>query len=51
VSATVQNVFVITKYQGLDPEIAANGNPGNPGIDNSLYPKPRTYSLALNLDF
>jgi iron complex outermembrane receptor protein len=49
-NATVQNVFVITKYSGLDPEIAANtGN--NPGIDNSLYPRPRTYSLGVNLDF
>jgi iron complex outermembrane receptor protein len=50
-NASVQNVFVITKYTGLDPEIAANGNPGNPGIDNNLYPRPRTYNLGLNLDF
>jgi iron complex outermembrane receptor protein len=49
-NAVVQNVFVITKYSGLDPEIAANtGN--NPGIDNSLYPRPRTYSLGVNMDF
>ncbi len=38
----VQNVFVITKYTGLDPEI-----PG--GADNSFYPRPRVYSLGLNL--
>lgn len=44
VSANVQNVFVITKYTGLDPEI-----PG--GIDNNFYPRPRTYSLGFNLDF
>src|SRR6187399_2026508 len=44
VSATVQNVFVITNYSGLDPEI-----PG--GIDNNFYPRPRTYSLGFNLDF
>jgi iron complex outermembrane receptor protein len=44
VSANVQNVFVITKYSGLDPEI-----PG--GIDNNFYPRPRTYSLGVNLDF
>jgi TonB-dependent starch-binding outer membrane protein SusC len=43
-SANVQNVFVITKYSGLDPEI-----PG--GIDNNFYPRPRTYSLGVNLDF
>jgi iron complex outermembrane receptor protein len=44
ISANVQNVFVITKYSGLDPEI-----PG--GIDNNFYPRPRTYSLGFNLDF
>jgi hypothetical protein len=38
----VQNVFVITKYTGLDPEI-----PG--GIDNSFYPRPRVYSIGFNL--
>jgi iron complex outermembrane receptor protein len=44
ISATVQNVFVITKYTGLDPEVSA-------GIDNSLYPRPRVMALGLNLDF
>jgi TonB-linked SusC/RagA family outer membrane protein len=44
VSANVQNVFVITKYSGLDPEIPS-------GIDNNFYPRPRTYSLGFNLDF
>ncbi len=44
VSANVQNVFVITKYSGLDPEIPN-------GIDNNFYPRPRTYSLGVNLDF
>lgn len=44
ISAVVQNVFVVTKYKGLDPEI-------NGGIDNNFYPRPRTYSLGLNLDF
>lgn len=41
--ANVQNVFVITKYRGLDPEIAG-------GIDNNFYPRPRVYSLGFNLD-
>jgi TonB-dependent starch-binding outer membrane protein SusC len=40
----VQNVFVITKYEGLDPEISS-------GLDNNIYPRPRIYSLGLNLDF
>ncbi|MEP6583099.1 MAG: TonB-dependent receptor [Ginsengibacter sp.] len=43
-SATVQNVFVITNYKGVDPEIGS-------GVDNNLYPRPRTYSLGVNLDF
>ena len=51
-NASVQNVFIITKYKGLDPEIAANSSTaGNPGIDNNLYPRPRTYNLGVNLDF
>ena len=52
-SAGVQNVFVITKYKGLDPEIGAGTDAGlgNPGIDNNLYPRPRVYNLGLNLDF
>ncbi|GAB2566216.1 TonB-dependent receptor [Spirosoma areae] len=43
-SATAQNVFVITKYKGLDPEISG-------GIDNNFYPRPRIVSVGLNLDF
>ena len=44
VYATVQNVFTITKYKGLDPEISN-------GIDRSLYPRPFTMVLGLNLNF
>lgn len=43
-SAIVQNVFVITNYNGLDPEIAG-------GIDNNFYPRPRIYSLGASLNF
>lgn len=43
-TANVQNVFVSTKYRGLDPEIAG-------GIDNNFYPRPRIVSLGVNLDF
>ena len=43
-NATVQNVFVITKYPGLDPEISN-------GVDNNFYPRPRIYALGLNLNF
>lgn len=41
---TVENVFTLTQYDGLDPEI-----PG--GIDNNFYPRPRTYSIGVNAKF
>lgn len=44
VSTTVQNAFVLTNYSGLDPEVSS-------GIDNNIYPRPRTFVLSLNLDF
>ena len=43
-NANVQNVFVITKYTGIDPEIYG-------GIDNNFYPRPRTFVFGLNLTF
>jgi iron complex outermembrane receptor protein len=46
VSANVQNVFVITKYTGADPE-----NSSSTGVDNNIYPRPRIYSIGANLDF
>ena len=42
--ATVQNVATFTKYDGLDPEVYS-------GIDNNLYPRPRTYVLGVKLNF
>lgn len=43
-NAGVQNVFAVTKYKGLDPEV-------NGGIDDNQYPRPRTFTLGLGLDF
>jgi iron complex outermembrane receptor protein len=43
-SLTAQNVFTITDYTGLDPEISS-------GVDNNIYPKPRTFVLGLNFNF
>ncbi len=40
---SVQNVFTITKYSGLDPEISN-------GVDNNNYPRPVVYTLGINLD-
>ena len=44
VSFTVQNVLTITKYKGLDPEVAG-------GIDNNFYPRPRTFMLGISLSY
>ena len=43
-NANVQNVFIVTKYKGADPEIGG-------GIDNNFYPRPRTFVFGVNLDF
>ncbi|MBL7807198.1 MAG: SusC/RagA family TonB-linked outer membrane protein [Saprospiraceae bacterium] len=43
-SATVQNPILVTKYEGLDPEVFN-------GIDNNVYPRSRTYLVGLKADF
>ncbi len=44
VYGSVNNVFIVTKYSGQDPE---NFN----GLDNNFYPRPRVYTVGVNLDF
>lgn len=44
VSFAVQNVLTITKYKGLDPEIDG-------GIDNNIYPRPRTFMFGINITY
>ena len=44
VYASATNVFTITNYEGLDPEVGG-------GIDNNIYPRPITFLLGLNLNF
>ena len=41
----VQNVFVLTKYSGIDPEITNNG------VDNAIYPRQRSFLFGANLKF
>ncbi|GAA4823737.1 TonB-dependent receptor [Algivirga pacifica] len=41
---TINNMFVITNYDGIDPEIFS-------GIDNNFYPRPRTYTMGVNVSF
>lgn len=42
----MQNVFILTGYSGMDPEVISET-----GIDNAIWPRPRTYSLRLNVNF
>ena len=44
VNVTAQNVFTITNYDGVDPEV------GN-GIDNNMYPRPRTFLVGASFNF
>ena len=41
----VQNAFILTKYSGLDPEIANNG------VDNAIYPRQRSFLCGVNVKF
>jgi hypothetical protein len=60
ISANVQNLFLITKYKGLDPETQnTQMNPNDPayavdahgGIDLGSFPIPRTFTFGLRFDF
>ena len=44
VYCTISNPFVISRYKGLDPEVAG-------GIDNNIYPRSLTVSLGTSLNF
>ena len=44
-SGSVQNLLTITNYSGLDPEVFNNG------IDNTIYPRPRTFLINANIQF
>jgi iron complex outermembrane receptor protein len=44
VSLTAQNIWTITNYKGLDPEVDG-------GVDNNFYPRPQVYMLGINLSF
>lgn len=47
---TVNNMFIITKYKGIDPEINQGGSA--PGVDaRNFYPKTRTFLFGVNASF
>jgi len=53
--ASVDNLFLMTDYTGVDPEVAnaraGGSNLEQPGIDNPHYPTPRTFTAGIQLDF
>jgi hypothetical protein len=54
--ASVQNLFTITKYKGMDPEMYTNDNLANygdlaVGIDMGTYPPARTLTFGLQVNF
>lgn len=56
VSLNGQNLFLITDYSGLDPEVSSNTGDGGTGIpsasiDYTSFPRPRTFSLGINAKF
>ena len=42
----MQNLFILTGYSGMDPEVISEN-----GIDNTVWPRPRTWSLRINVNF
>lgn len=56
VFASAQNVFTLTKYTGIDPELYTNNNSAGDGvravgIDWGTYPSARTFTIGLNANF
>ncbi|WP_339920523.1 TonB-dependent receptor [uncultured Flavobacterium sp.] len=50
--ATANNVFILTNYSGLDPEVSTRRNtPLTPGVDYSPFPRSRQVVFGLNLNF
>ncbi len=51
--AEAQNLFIITRYKGFDPEVSSNGGSSDrtAGIDYGAYPSARTFLMGVNLKF
>ena len=46
VAGSIQNVATLTRYRGLDPELQ-----GADGVDNNMFPRPRLYTVRININF
>jgi hypothetical protein len=50
--ASTQNLFTITGYKGLDPEVGSqDGNATQNGVDNGIYPSSRFFTVGINATF
>ena len=49
--ASAQNIITWTKYTGFDPEVSAYNSALTPGFDYSVYPRAKTFTLGLNINF
>ena len=53
---TIYNVFTLTNYPGLDPEVNTNTSQGSAqypttGLDWGSYPRARSFIFGLNVEF
>ena len=51
---SAQNLFTFSGYSGMDPEVGSSGYTGYSwaaGVDNGVYPSPRTYLVGVNIKF
>ena len=48
---SAQNLFTLTNYSGLDPEVSTSPSALTPGFDYSPYPKPRVTTFGINVVF
>jgi hypothetical protein len=49
--ATVNNIHTFTSYTGYDPEVANTDNPTKKGLDDSAYPRAKSFVIGLNVTF
>ncbi len=50
VTFSADNLVLFTNYDGYDPEVTST-DPGNIGVDYFSYPRPKTYTVGLNVRF
>jgi TonB-dependent starch-binding outer membrane protein SusC len=48
---TVNNIYTFTKYTGFDPEVASSSSATTPGIDDSSYPRSKSFVIGVNVGF